>query len=146
MAALAIAAMLLAGFRQEGAGGERGAAGAPEAQPAWSPPTDAQAQTVALKIDFGNGAVREFAALAWREGMTVAELMAEAAEFSPGIRYSQQGEGAMALLTSLDGVAGGTPADRFWLYEVNGQPATVSFALQKLSAGDRVLWAFKPPE
>jgi hypothetical protein len=144
-ASLGIAAMVLMGFRQELGDGPR-AGGSPEAKPSWSRPPDAQAETVALTIDFGNGAVREFAALPWREGMTVADLMAQAAKFSPGIRYSQQGEGPMSLLTSLDGIAGGTPADRFWLYEVNGQPGTMSFAVQELSAGDRVLWAFKPPE
>jgi hypothetical protein len=144
-ASLAITAMLLMGFRQEVGVGPR-AGGSQEAKPSWSRPPDAQAETVALKIDFGNGAEREFAALPWRRGMTVADLMKEAAKFFPGIRYSQQGEGAMALLTSLDGVANGTPADRFWLYEINGQPGTVSFAVYELSAGDRVLWAFKPPE
>jgi hypothetical protein len=145
-ASLAITATLLVAFRREFSDGERRAGGAQESKSSWSSPLDPASETVALEIDFGNGAVREFAALAWREGMTVADLMAEAARFSPGIRYTQQGEGAMALLTSLDGVANGAPADRFWLYEVNGQPGTVSFAMHKLSAGDRVLWAFKPPE
>ena len=145
-ASLAIAVTLLVSFRRE-LGNEPPAAGeANEPKASWSPRPDAAAETVALKVDFGNGAVREFAALRWRPGMTVADLMAEAARFSPGIRYRQQGERAMALLTSLDGVTNGTPPDRFWLYEVNGQPGTVSFAVQELSAGDRVLWAFKPPE
>jgi hypothetical protein len=146
MASLAITAMLLVAFRREFSNGQSAAGGSQDDKPDWSQPADAETQTVALEIDFGNGAVREFAALPWREGMTVADLMAEAAAFSPEIRYTQQGEGAMALLTSLDGVANGTPADRFWLYEVNGQPGTVSFAVHKLSAGDGVLWAFKPPE
>jgi hypothetical protein len=145
-ASLAITAMLLMSFRQDVGVGQRTASGTQEPKASWSPQPEAQAETVALTIDFGNGATREFAALAWRQGMTVADLMAQAAKFSPGIRYRQQGEGAMALLTSLDGVANGMPADRFWLYEVNGQPGTVSFAAHELSAGDRVLWAFKPPE
>jgi hypothetical protein len=144
VAALALTATLLTSFRQEFSNRQRAAGDLQPDKPSWSPRPESE--TVALTIDYGNGAVREFAALPWRAGMTVADLMQQAARFSPGIRYSQQGEGAMALLTSLDGVAGGTPADRFWVYEVNGQAAAVSFAVQELSAGDRVLWAFKPPE
>ena len=52
----------------------------------------------------------------------------------------------VAELISLDGVGNGTADGRFWLYEVNGKPGEVSFAIQPVAAGDRVLWVFKRPE
>jgi hypothetical protein len=78
--------------------------------------------------------------------MTVADVLEAAASFRPGLKYTQQGSGELALLTSVDGVANGMPVGRFWLYEVNGRPGEVSFAVQRLNSGDRVLWAFKAPE
>jgi hypothetical protein len=112
----------------------------------WTPPPEPQAQTVSLVIDFGNGVRREFTALPWREGMTVGDLMRAARQFRPGIAFTQQGEGKMALLTSLDGVANGAADGRFWMYEVDGRQAKVSFEVQPLAAGQRTLWAFKQRE
>jgi len=112
----------------------------------WTPPPEPQVQTVSLVIDFGNGVRREFTALPWRAGMTVGDLMGAARQFHPGVVFTQQGEGKMALLTSLDGVANGAADGRFWIYEVDGRPGEVSFEVQPLTAGQRTLWAFKPPE
>ena len=105
-----------------------------------------QGPTVSLAIDFGNGAKRQFTGLEWYEQMTVGELMSTASRRSPGLDFEVRGSGEMTLLTSLDGVANGEGNGRYWLYEVNGLPAQVSFAVQPLGAGDRVLWVFKRPE
>lgn len=139
-AALALAVTLWVQFQHDAADNAAAAA------TGWSSPIDRQAESVSLAVDFGNGARRDFAALPWREGMTIEGLVKLAADFRPGVEYTQQGEGKLALLTSLDGVTNGTPADRFWLYEVNGEPGQVSFAVRELAAGDRVLWAFKASE
>jgi hypothetical protein len=114
----------------------------------WTPAPVEAGQTVSLAIDFGNGARRELAGLPWKEGMTVADVMQAARDFQPGVRFSQQGEGDMALLTSLDGVANDAAIGRFWLYDVNGKPGEVSFAMQKVNAGQRVQWTYgtKPAE
>lgn len=147
-AALAVASMLLLKFKSPAAApGAVGAAlQANTAGEGWTPAPPADAQTVALKIDFGNGAVREFAAIAWTEGMTVGDLMDAASEFRPGIRLAKQGQGEMTLLTSIDGVANQGPDGRSWIYHVNDEPGQVSYAIQRISAGDRVLWVFSPPE
>jgi hypothetical protein len=105
-----------------------------------------QGLTASLAIDFGNGAKREFTDMPWDERMTVGDLMRAASLRSPGLAYEVRGSGEMTLLTSLDGVANGEGNGRYWLYEVNGLPAQVSFAVQPLAAGDRVLWVFKRPE
>ena len=105
-----------------------------------------QSPTVSLVIDFGNGAKREFIGIAWSQGMTAGELMHAASLISPGLKYEVRGTGDMTLLTSLDGVANGAGAGRYWLYEINGRPADVSFAVKPVEPGDRVLWVFKRSE
>jgi hypothetical protein len=102
--------------------------------------------TVSLGVDFGNGVKREFNGVAWTEGMTVGKLMDAAAQMTPPLEYKVRGSGKMTFLTSLDGVANGEGAGRYWLYEVNGQLAEMSFAVKPLAPGDRVLWVFKQAE
>jgi hypothetical protein len=112
----------------------------------WLPSARPSGQTVALTIDFGNGAKREFFALPWRNGMTVADLMDEARHFRPPITYTQKGIGAQAFLTSLEGVAHQTSQGNFWFYEINGKRGIRSFGIQPLLSSDRVLWIFGPQE
>jgi len=53
-------------------------------------------KTVRLQVDFGNGATKDFAALAWHEGMTIADLMEQARRFRPQMQYRQQRKGPAA--------------------------------------------------
>ena len=145
LVALAVTSAILVKFRQERL--NHGAPAVDGSGPAaWTPPPDSQMATVSLEIDFGNGARREFAALPWSAGMTVADILERAAAFGPGLTFSQQGSGAGAFLSSVDGVTGDASIGRFWIYEINGKAGDVSFAAQPVAAGDRVLWAFKQPE
>jgi hypothetical protein len=97
-------------------------------------------EKVSLSVDFGNGRRQDFAALAWHDGMTVAELFGQAA----GIAIIQKGAGRGAFLTTIDGVANEEADGRNWTYEVNGQSGDRSFAVYELRPGDRVLWTFGP--
>lgn len=136
-AGLAIISAVMLKFRPPAAApGE-----AASAADGWTPPPPA-GTTVSLEIDFGNGARRQFAALAWRKGMTVVDLMQAASQFRPGLRTTRRGEGAKSLLVSIDGVANQGPGGRSWLYQVNGRQGTTSYAVHPLDAGDRVLWVF----
>jgi hypothetical protein len=99
-------------------------------------------QNFSLIIDYGNGKRREFDALPWSEGLTVGAALRAAKELRPGIDFTQQGEGAMALLTSLDGVANDSAVGRFWIYEVDGQAGKVSFEKQSVAAGQHVRWIY----
>ncbi len=95
-------------------------------------------EKVSLSIDFGNGRRQEFAALAWHEGMTVAELFGQ----TTGIAIVKKGAGQGAFLTAVDDVANEGADGNNWTYEVNGQSGDRSFAVCELRPGDRVLWTF----
>lgn len=113
---------------------------------AWTPTERPQGEAVSLEIDFGNGARRQFEALPWSAEMTVGDLLRQAKEFRPPIAFEHRGAGAEAFLTSLEGVANEGAGGRFWTYEVNGRAGEVSFDLQPLAPGDRVLWKFSRGE
>ncbi len=122
------------------------ATGSASAPSGWLPAPRPAGKTVALSIDFGNGATREFAALPWRDGMTVADLMEAARHFRPAVRYTQKGVGAQAFLTALEGVSQQADSGKFWFFEINGKRGIRSFGIQPLLPGDRVLWMFGPQE
>ena len=126
-------------------GGEMAAAGTTP-HGGWVPAPRPAGKTVALTVDFGNGASREFAALPWHDGMTLADLMEMARHFRPSITYTQKGTGAQAFLTALEGVAHQANQGNFWFYEINGKRGIRSFGIQPLLPGDRVLWTFGPQE
>jgi len=99
---------------------------------------EATREKVSLSIDFGNGRRQDFAALAWHEGMTVAEVFGQAA----GIAIAQKGTGPGTFLTTIDDVANEGADGSNWTYKVNGQSGDRSFAVVELRPGDRVLWTF----
>lgn len=108
----------------------------------WTPSAAVTGEVVKLEIDFGNGARRSFDALAWRDGMTVEDVMLAAREFHPGISYAQIGEGAKGFLTQLEGLKNEGASGRNWQYDVAGEPGTRSFCLETVNAGELVRWTF----
>ncbi len=109
---------------------------------AWTPSPQAVGETVGLTIDFGNGATKQFAALPWRKGLTIEHLMQLAADYRPGITFSQQGQGEKGLLASIEGLKNQGAGGRNWLYRVNGKHGKMSFCISPLEPGDQVLWGF----
>ncbi len=95
---------------------------------------------VTLSINYGNGRRIEFAAIAWHEGMTAADLT----KAWPNISVKQQGEGESALVVAIDDIENQGDGQKNWTYSVNGQMADRSFAVYKLHPDDRVLWTFGP--
>lgn len=94
-------------------------------------------QGVTLTVDFGDGDRREFPAVAWKQGMTVADMMAQLP-----LRIVQKGSGAAAFLVSINSRANAEVESRYWTYEVNGRAGDRSFAVCELQPGDRILWSF----
>jgi hypothetical protein len=131
-----------------------------------SPSPRPEGETVQLTIDFGNGTSRQFDALPWREGMTIADLMEEARKFRPGIELTLRGSGKMAFLLSLDRISGpgagsadnpaGDSADssrphpirphpiQGWQFKINGELGQLGIGSQILAPGDQVFWIFGP--
>lgn len=108
----------------------------------WTPTQQPTGETVRLTLDFGNGVRKEFASLAWQPNMTVADVLAAAEAYRPGITYVQQGVGESGFLTSLDGLGNEGAGGRNWLYRVDDRHAHVSFCLEKVEPGMHVLWTF----
>jgi hypothetical protein len=74
--------------------------------------------------------------------MTVLDAMKAAQEHPRGIKLQFRGSGATAFLTQIDDLKN-EGSGRNWIYRVNGELAERSFAVQKLEAGDAVLWKFE---
>jgi hypothetical protein len=108
----------------------------------WTPSPRPTGEVVRLEIDFGNGARRVFDAVPYEAEMTVADVLAQAREFRPGITFTHIGAGKGGFLTELEGLKNEGASGRNWRYEVAGTPGTMSFCLQKVAAGDLVRWSF----
>jgi hypothetical protein len=96
---------------------------------------------VSLELHVEGGLRLVYPPLAWREGMTVADLLA-AGQRTMRLDFVVQGSGASALLTEMGGYANEDASGRNWTYTVNGQRADRSFAIRELEPGDEVLWRF----
>src|SRR5262249_51555573 len=83
----------------------------------------AERERVSLEIDFGEGRRKDLKLFNWHKGLTVAELFAT----TPEVTVTQQGSGASAFLTSINGVANEGAGRENWTYSVNGQSADRSF-------------------
>lgn len=111
----------------------------------WKPASRPEGRTFSLTIDFGNGAERRFAALRWRDGLTVLEALQAAADFRPGITFTLKGKGETAFLSSLEGLKNSGAGGGNWIYEINGEMAQRGMAVQTLNPGDALLWRYAPP-
>lgn len=108
----------------------------------WTPAPQPTGETVQLVIDFGNGARREFDALPWSPGTTVADVMEAARSFHPGIRYTQQNSGESGFLTMLEGVENEGTGGRYWRFSVDGEVGKSSYCIAQVEPGSSILWEF----
>jgi hypothetical protein len=104
-------------------------------------PTDRPTQTVALIVDYGDGVQKHFPRLAWRDGMTILDLMQAAKAHPRGVDFQYRGRGSTAFLFQIDDLKN-EGRGRNWLYRINDKLADRSFAVQTIGANDRVVWEF----
>lgn len=97
--------------------------------------------TVRLVIDYGDGVEKHFTALAWKDGMTIRDVLEAAQSHSRGIKYTCRGKDATAFLTDIDGLEN-EGSGKNWVFRVNDKLGTKSFAVTPVKAGDTVLWRF----
>jgi hypothetical protein len=100
--------------------------------------------TVRLIVDYGDGAAKTVANLAWAKGNTVLDAMKAATTRPHGISFSYTGSADNAVLTKIDDVQnqGGGAEKKNWQYWVNGNHGDRSFATFELHAQDFVVWRF----
>jgi hypothetical protein len=94
-------------------------------------------ERVLLAIDFPKGR-QDFDPLPWYEGMTAADQLRSA----PGVKVTQSGSDAAALLTAINDVANEGADGSNWTYQVNDESAERSVEVCQLKPGDRVLWTY----
>ncbi len=104
----------------------------------------AQATTVRLVIDYGDGVEKHFTSVPWKQGMTVLDAMEHARKSPHGIQFKHKGRGETALLTRIDDLTneGGGRNKKNWIFWVNDKAAVKSFGIRRLEKGDVVRWKF----
>jgi hypothetical protein len=103
------------------------------------------AEVVKLAVDYGDGAEKHFTQIAYKEGMTVLDVVRVAEKHPHGITAEVRSSGATAFLTKIDDVAN-SGSGKNWVYRVNGKLGDRSIGIHKLQAGDAVLWRFQEYE
>jgi hypothetical protein len=124
------------------------AAAAADAKTGAPKPADAKPRAIELTIDYGDGVEKRFDDIAWKEGMTVFDVLAAAQKHSHGISFSSKGSGATLMVTKIDDLAnqGGATSDKNWVFRINGHLGDESCGVVVLRPGDAVLWKFGPYE
>jgi len=103
---------------------------------------EAQAKTVQLTVDYGDGVEKRFKALEWKPGLTALQALEAAGRHKRGIKPQHRGAGATAFVEAIDDLENEGGGGRNWLYQVNGEKAKQSAGISPLEAGDEVLWTF----
>ena len=106
------------------------------------------AQVVQLTIDFGDGAEKRFTAIAFREGITVLDVLEAAKAHPHGVAFASRGSGAMTLVTKIDDVANqeGAAGAKNWLFFVNEKLADRGCGAASVKPGDSILWRYQVKE
>ncbi len=105
---------------------------------------DSKAETVALVVDFGDGAEVRLKSLAWREDMTVLDAVEAAGAHPHGVKFKLRGSGSTAFVTQIGDVKneGGGAKSRNWIYSVEGEQPDVGIGGFRLKPGHVILWKF----
>jgi len=100
------------------------------------------APAVRLTIDYGDGVQKTFAAISWKDKMTVFDALKAAEQHPRGIRISHTGTGETVFVKAIDDCENEGAESRNWRYTVNDQSARYSAGVAELKAGDSVVWRF----
>jgi Domain of unknown function (DUF4430) len=109
---------------------------------------DPKPQTLELVIDYGDGSEKRFTGIAWKDSMTVFDVLRTAERRPHGISVSSRGSGETLIVSKIDDLAnqGGGKKDKNWIFHVNSHMGDESAGIATVRPGDRVLWKFGPYE
>jgi len=107
------------------------------------PAQEPAAKTVSLAVEYGDGSEKRFAALPWREGLTVFDALQAASRKKGKLDIGHRGDGATLFILALDGVKNEGAGGKNWRYHVAGKLADRSCAVYELKPGDAVVWRFE---
>lgn len=99
--------------------------------------------TVTLRIDYGNDFEKVYAAIPWREKLTIADLMQHSSQHPQPTKFQTRGSGATAFLTAIDGIENEGYGKKCWIFYLNGKKGDASYATVQLSSSDSVLWRYQ---
>ena len=103
---------------------------------------DPKAAVVRLVVNFNDGAEVHFTGIKWHDGLTVLDALGAAQMHPHGVTFSQRGSGSTAMIFKI-GDLKNQGSGKNWIYYLNDKPGEVSAGVQKLKAGDAVLWKFE---
>ncbi|HKD37626.1 MAG TPA: DUF4430 domain-containing protein [Pirellulales bacterium] len=108
----------------------------------------ANAKTIQLTIDFGDGAEKRLTAIPFHGGMTVLDALEAAKHHPHGITFASRGSGGMTLVTKIDDVANqeGAAGGKNWLFFVNGKLSDRGCGAASVNPGDSILWRYQVNE
>lgn len=99
---------------------------------------------VVLVVDYGDGVLKQFSSLPWKEGTTVFDALQAAAAHRRGIRVVHRGAGERLFVSQIDDRVNEGGNGRNWRFSVNGKKGDRSAGIVAIQAGDRILWEFGP--
>src|SRR3989344_5000419 len=99
--------------------------------------------SLALSIDFGNGEIREFADISYRERGTVFDILKEVTEKNEiGLEYKDYGSGLGMFVESIGGVKGSGANSAWWQFWVNDEYSEKGASSVAAAPGDAIKWKF----
>ena len=102
-----------------------------------------QLQTVTLRIDYGDGFEKVYGSIEWRDGLTISDMMQHASQHAHPTKFQTRGKDATAFLSSIDGIENQGFRKKSWVFYVNGELGSASYAIARLVASDSVLWRYQ---
>ena len=99
--------------------------------------------TVALIIDYGDGAEKRLTAIPWKSEMTVKDAMEFAKRHPHGITFEYRGKGETAFLTKIDDAINQAANGQNWIFYIDEERGDSSFGIAKVPAGGAILWRFE---
>ena len=114
------------------------------APPAATPAAAAATNTLALVVDFGDGAQRAYPALPFNPGMSAVDALLAARTHPRALTVETSGAAETAFVSAIDGVRNEGSGDtaRNWQFFVNADFGRRGAGATMLNPGDRVTWVF----